>query len=185
MADQRSRELESGFTLVELLAVVVIVGVLATLATFAVRKYILAAKTGEALSMINVIRAAQEAYRAETFTYLDVSGEFDVFFPPTPPGPGKISWDGHTGPQADGFRTLGVSAGGPVYYRYAVVARPAGVGLPALPSDMQRQNFNFPSAPTEPSYAVLAMGDLDGDKLFSFVLAHSYSSEVYVENEGE
>ena len=40
--------LQRGFTMVELLAVVVMVGVLATLAVFGVRKYVLTAKATEA-----------------------------------------------------------------------------------------------------------------------------------------
>ena len=72
------KRFQRGFTLVELMAVVVMVAVLATLAVYGVRKYVFAAKASEAFTMINAIKAAEEAYRDETFVYLNVSGSLDL-----------------------------------------------------------------------------------------------------------
>ena len=66
---RRKRAQSHGFTLVELLTVVAITGVLATIATFMVRKHFADAKTTEAVAIIQSIRAAQESRRAETGTY--------------------------------------------------------------------------------------------------------------------
>ncbi len=55
-----------GFTLVEMMIVVVIVSVLATLAVLGYRKIVQSAHVTEATSMVNNIRVAQEAYHAET-----------------------------------------------------------------------------------------------------------------------
>ena len=87
----RARRQQAGFTLLELMTVVVIVGILATLATYGVRKYTLQAKKSEAISMLTQIRAAEEAYRDETFQYLGLD-DFDVWHPTSTPDTGKRGW---------------------------------------------------------------------------------------------
>src|SRR5687767_8216621 len=84
-----------GFTLVELMIVVVIVCVLAVIGIYGVRKYVFSSKTGEAVQMIGSIKAAQEAFKDETFAYLDVTGSLTAYYPNnTNPGQKKIAWGG-------------------------------------------------------------------------------------------
>ena len=59
---------QRGFTLVELMIVVAIIGVLAALAIYGVNKYLATAKTAEAKNNIGAIsRAAVAAYERETY----------------------------------------------------------------------------------------------------------------------
>ena len=64
-----ARRTQIGFTLIELMIVVAIIGVLAVVAGTAYRKYMDSGRTAEAMSMLGEIRAKEEAYRAEFSSY--------------------------------------------------------------------------------------------------------------------
>ena len=172
-----------GFTMIEMMVVVAIVGILATLAVFGVKRYINSAKTSEAMAMVNTIRAAEESYRDETFKYRGL-GDFTSggWHPMETPGNRKYNWaTTGTGDMTNIFRELGVETTSPVYYTYTVVAGDSGGTVPTPPCG---KAFTFPT-PQEPFYVVVAKGDLDGDGRFSYVVSHSFSGEIYIENEGE
>jgi prepilin-type N-terminal cleavage/methylation domain-containing protein len=179
---------EHGFTLVEMMVVVVLVGVLAGLAVYGVRKYILSAKTSEAVSMMTSIKSAEEAFKGETFIYLDVSSSFAPanFYPTATPGRTKVQWGDTTTTVGANWRTLGVHSDGPTLFGYAVVATAPGASQPSLPTAKQASDFNLPGSLTAWQYIAVAKADLGGQTgVYTYVLSHSYSSEVYVENEGE
>src|SRR5438046_834529 len=118
------RRSQAGFTLIEMMTVVALTGILAMLAVFGVRKYIASSKTTEAIHMIGGIKAAQETYKDETFTYLDVSGALTkaAAYPAGfTPGPQKAQWGG-SGTGAAGFQTLGFTTASAVYFAYACTA---------------------------------------------------------------
>jgi prepilin-type N-terminal cleavage/methylation domain-containing protein len=64
-----TRLAQKGFTLIELMIVVAIIGVLAVIAGTAYRRYMDSGRTAEAMSMLGEIRAKEEAYRAEFSVY--------------------------------------------------------------------------------------------------------------------
>lgn len=174
------RALSSGFTLVELMVVVAIVGVLAALATYGVRKYVLEAKKAEASSMLVQIRAAEEAYKDETFQYLGLTDGFSSWHPTATPDDGKRGWDsGTTDVGTRVFRPLGVLPDGLVLYSYSVVAGNAGE-TPAAVTTASR-TITFPTA-SAPYYIAMAMGDLNGDGTFTYALTHSDSTEVFIDD---
>jgi prepilin-type N-terminal cleavage/methylation domain-containing protein len=180
-----------GFTLIETMTVVVIVGVLATLAVYSVRRYINAAKSGEARQMILSIKAAEEAYREETYQYLattDSLANTSSLYPhvcmSTTPGRMKVAWEqAATCDAAKAMRTLGVTATAPVMYGYAVDVAKANA-MPTLPST---STFSWGSAANVngPAFAVVAMGDIDGNGTLSVFVSSSLTDEVYADNEDE
>lgn len=173
---------ERGFTLIELMTVVAIVGVLATLGLVSYRKFITSSKTSEAIYMVGSIRAAEESFRAETLQYLNVSAAFASYYPSTSQGAYKTAWDvtGHT--DATAWRQLGVRSDGPVYYGYKVQAGAAGGTILALTGLASPPTW---AAPTDLWYVIQARGDVNGNGIYSYVAASSYTSEIYIENEGE
>jgi type IV pilus assembly protein PilA len=158
------------------MVVVSIVGVLAALATYGVRKYVMEAKKAEASSMLVQIRAAEEAYKDETFEY-DGLGDFDAWHPTSDPGTGKRGWRSGSNAMTVVMDRLGVMPDGPVAYSYAVVTRASG----AAPSIPTVKSWSFPNA-TGPFYIAMAKADLDGDGTFTYALSHSDTAEIYVDS---
>ncbi len=158
--------------------VVVIMGILATIAVYGVRKYILAAKTAEPIQVIGAIKTAQEAYYDEAFTYLDVTGSLNTYYPADPgvvPFGNVIQWGGDVGLIDDNFKRLGVNVPQAVLYRYAVAAGAANEAVVGLGT----ANYNEPNPPTGPWYVVKAIGDLDVDGNTSLYIGSSFTNLIY------
>jgi len=66
--------IEKGFTLVELLIVIVILGILAGIVVFAVGNLTSGAKTNACSTEKNTIITADEAYKAQNGSYTDTTG---------------------------------------------------------------------------------------------------------------
>ena len=135
-----------GFTLAELMIVVAIIAILAALAVYGVRRYVLVAKTSEATEIINQTRAAEEAYKDETFTYLAISANLDALYPIPKEelGTKKVQWGG--GEEATDWRRLGVTPNAPVEFGYACVAATGG----SLPTSGIPSALNYPASPGGP-----------------------------------
>jgi type IV pilus assembly protein PilA len=184
----RARQRARGFTLIELMTVVAIVAILATIATYSIRKYILVSKTSEATEMIGAIKSAQEQYRAETFTYKDIStvnalSDYSTFYPSTTPlKRQKMAWGAGTNAVANGWRELGVSPSAPVMYIYGCAAGPGSMA-PAAPGITIG---NYPSAATgQPWYLIKAVADLDGNGSVGTFVGTSFTAEIFHDKDEE
>ena len=105
---------KGGFTLIELMIVVAIIGILAAIAIPNFLQFQLRSKTGEAKTNLAAIRTAEEGYFAEFNNYV-----------PAALTPGGASQNKQIWPTGTTFDQLGWSPEGEVFFDYAIVA-PSG-----------------------------------------------------------
>ncbi|MGK4004319.1 type II secretion system protein [Sorangium sp. So ce1036] len=167
-----------GFTLVELMIVVAIIGVLAALAVYGVTRYLASAKTSEAKNTVGAIsRAAAAAYDREiaaseilengtatqaSRALCDTAGAVptdlaDVanrkYQPNTAP-----DTDFDTGTDQEGWRCLKFSMSQPIYYQYNYTRGANTPNMPGTPPGVGAGAAGFEAG---------AIGDLDGDGVYS------------------
>lgn len=171
-----------GFTLTELMIVIAIVGVIATLGIEGFRRYVDASKTSEATMVLQAIRVAEETYRAENQVYYNVTSELgkdNGWFPNAGVQNQKGPFASNSHEDAERWQRLNPRVERAVEFGYKAHAGMAG-DADALP-ELLTDDYQLPDAtnpPTEPWYVLQARG-VAGDQV-SFVLATSFDPEVRV-----
>ena len=75
------RSSRAGFTLVELMIVVVIISILAAVGSFGFRRWIGRARSTEAVTMLAEISSKEQTYRMEFGTFLPLRADGNVTLP--------------------------------------------------------------------------------------------------------
>jgi prepilin-type N-terminal cleavage/methylation domain-containing protein len=111
-----------GFTLLELMVVVAVIGVLATIAMPLLSRYQLRSKTAEGKTNLAAIRVLEEGFYSEYETYRSANAE-----PAAIPGALAAHFDGVN----SDFGDLGFEPEGRVYFSYGVAVSADGSGFTA------------------------------------------------------
>jgi type IV pilus assembly protein PilA len=154
----RNLKKREGFTLIELMIVVAIIGILAAIAIPNFIKFQLRSKAGEGKVNLAAIRTAEESYFAEAGTYMDwpsapaaYGGQLKTPFDPVGcPAPGTV-WT----PGAQGYCWIGWQPEGDVYYAYELFGGQAGGGVAVDPTATPPVTAN--------EFFAAGAADIDGD----------------------
>ncbi|HEY3197411.1 MAG TPA: prepilin-type N-terminal cleavage/methylation domain-containing protein [Nitrospirales bacterium] len=165
---------QKGFTLIELMIVVAIIGILAAIAIPNFLTYQAKAKTSEAKTNLNAIRTSEVAFFAENGVYVAaIPDPVPGAGPPIIPGTAKNPWVVQAIvalpiPAANfvgGFQTLGFAPQGNVFYVYAVNALAVGLAETAATCTVALAATGVAAAGAAggPGAHMTALGNVDGD----------------------
>jgi prepilin-type N-terminal cleavage/methylation domain-containing protein len=169
---------QAGFSLMELMSVVVIVGVLSAMAIPTFSDYIYKSRATEATEFLGVIRLREESYRSEfgaycptlttaqlptTLSSLDTKS--NLVPDPSTTRKNSVFWTA-----TDTWRQLGATPSGAVRFGYGVAAgnpsnMPTGLGFETRPDFW---------------WVGRAVGDLDGDGTYVMFETYSANKGIYI-----
>lgn len=167
---------QAGFTLIELMMVVAILGVLATVAVPKYISYVYQSKTAEAVGFLSEIKARQEAYRADFGQYCDVSKSPTAWYPSSTPTDRAQTWD-DTSEMGKNWIQLGaVPPGRQVLFSYVTVAGNPGTtpSSAGFASDLGYTGNDF-------WFVSRALGNLDNDSTYVTFESYSHGQGLYID----
>jgi prepilin-type N-terminal cleavage/methylation domain-containing protein len=168
----------AGFSLVELMIVVVITGILSVVAIPSFTSYVQRARTAEATQFLGVIKIRQESYRAEFGSYLPCGVSplpKDIAFKPGDASMMKNSAAVAFPTTNPCFSQLGARPDGAVRFGYGWVAgRPGDID-----GDMQ-STYGLTANTADNYFVAQATSDLDGDGTECLFEVTSFTRNVWI-----
>lgn len=170
-----ARQRTAGFTLVELMVIVLIIGILSMIAIPTYTGYLYRSKTTEGVGFLADIKSRQESYRSEYLQYCKVSTGAENWWPSTKKGSG-YHWDPASLPT--GWSHLGASPPS-LYGSFQYVSVAEGPGSANLPdskgfSDSRGYDGN------DFWFISRAQADLDNDGTFITIESYSARHSVWM-----
>ncbi|HEY8092101.1 MAG TPA: prepilin-type N-terminal cleavage/methylation domain-containing protein [Polyangiaceae bacterium] len=185
------RRRSRGFTLIEMMITVAVVGVLSLLAVVAYRRWVKSSYITEAQGILSSVRQGEERFAGENGGYLDVTGAVGVGndYPLQTPTNKVTGWGGSCTwcKTPSGFNTLGVTANAPVIFGYSVVAdstkTPSSRGVSVT---LNGKAFDFSGlVGGAPWYFAEADANTSGDTTsWVHVYALSGTNQMFTDGEG-
>lgn len=193
------RQGQDGITLLELMIVVAILGVLATIAVFMFTRHANKAKSSEVASMFGELKLREQAFHLENEEYLATGVDDDDYFPsasapgktaqtfdlaasPAPPAPQDAKYPGPA------WQTLKMSPPkAELYCVYVAIAGAGGDGSNVGPK-ASAEPFNLGGTlpiPAASWFYLMAECDFDGDGTPARYFSLSDTEGIVVENPGE
>jgi len=169
---------QKGFTLIELMIVVAIIGILAAIAIPNFLTYQLKSRQAEAKTNLQAIKTSEIAFQAERGCYVGMASEVGqpavtaaktapwTWGAGTPPSPPGTLWC--TGVYVGKFADIGFKATGNVMYLYGVNALPPVVPYTtALSCPVAIAGITGGGNPGDTNFVAIATSNLDGDPAIS------------------
>ncbi|MFO0676411.1 MAG: prepilin-type N-terminal cleavage/methylation domain-containing protein [Polyangiaceae bacterium] len=192
MARRRSRV--RGFTLVELMTVVIIIGVLSLLATVGFGRMKRSSHVADGQRLVQAVRLAQETYHAEVGRYANISSSLAhngsnsaSLYPEYSPGKAVNNWGSDCGSACNtgvSWSTIPMHNEGITRWGVSTVA---GAATAALPTGVKVNGTDIPwPDPTVTGndwFVATAMADLNANSDWITVVGSSFSNAIAVDGD--
>ena len=177
-----------GFTLIELVVAVAIIGILAAVAVVALRSYLDSAKTAEVASLLQDIREKQERYFQTYKCFTDT-----IEWTPYECGDGAvrtetIAWTTADADLQEDWRDLGVVPDGPTWFTFKVDTSYGGCVFDAGATPTEDAAWITNDLNTaRPWFVAYACGDMEQDGEYKHFSLHTSNKNIYSQDaeEGE
>ncbi len=185
-----------GFTLIELMIVVAIIGILSMLSITGYKTVMSKSRMAEGHNVVSGVKIAQDQYFAETGRYANIGWakicpqDVAANAPKSKP----YGWNPGCSGGTSTWASLAYSPDGAIRFGVMTQALPAAtVTHPVIPNAANNNTINGalltdPGTLAKPWYAIAATSDLDGDgdaASYTTIYTTSLNTQIWVDKEGE